>query len=147
MNSDRVSKMGEHNFRKFAAASAIFASIVSCASAPPGPLVSSLSVSAPSAKLEIATSEQLAVRVSGAGGHGVFWKVIEGERGGTVSSSGLYVAPPRAGVFHVIAISVVDLSKSSTTAIEVVQPKTLIDSTALQPHAALTSNWARPSRL
>jgi hypothetical protein len=147
MDRDKASKMGEHNFRNFAAAGAVFASIVSCAAAPPGPLVSSLSVAAPSAKLEIATSEQLAVRISGAGGHGVFWRVIEGERGGTVSSSGLYVAPPRAGMFHVIAISVVDISMSSTTAIEVVQPKTLTDCTAQQPQAALTSNWARPSRL
>jgi hypothetical protein len=128
MNSDKASKMGEHNFRNFAAAGAIFASIVSCAAAPPSPLISLIDVTSPSAKLEIATSEQLAVRISGAGGHGVFWKVIEGERGGTVSASGLYVAPPRAGVFHVIAISVVDLSMSATTAIEVVQPRTLIES-------------------
>lgn len=136
--------MGQHNFRNFAAAGAIFASVVSCAAAPPSPLISFISVSAPSAKIEIATSELLSVRISGAGNHGVFWKVMEGERGGSINESGVYVAPPRTGVFHLIAISVVDLSMSATLAIEVVGPPALVEHAP--PHVELTSNWPRPSR-
>ncbi len=42
----------------------------------------------------------------------VDWTVQEGAPGGTVSSDGIYMAPPTVGTYHVVATSVADPSKS-----------------------------------
>ncbi len=49
----------------------------------------------------------------------VTWSVKEGDRGGTVSSTGLYTAPSSPGVYHVVASSRLDPAWSATAAIHV----------------------------
>ncbi len=49
----------------------------------------------------------------------VTWSVKEGDRGGTVSSTGLYTAPGAPGVYHVVASSRLDPAWSASAAIHV----------------------------
>jgi hypothetical protein len=49
----------------------------------------------------------------------ITWRVVEGAAGGTVSSSGAYVAPMTAGTFHVTAISQADPAQSATSVVTV----------------------------
>lgn len=52
----------------------------------------------------------------------VTWSVAEGVAGGTVSSEGVYVAPPTAGTYHVVATSVADPSQGDTASVTVTAP-------------------------
>jgi hypothetical protein len=47
------------------------------------------------------------------------WQVLQGN-GGSISSSGLYTAPPAAGTFQIIAISKADPTKSALATVTVV---------------------------
>jgi hypothetical protein len=49
----------------------------------------------------------------------VIWSVEEGATGGSVSDTGTYTAPPAMGVYHVIATSKADPSKSATATVSV----------------------------
>ncbi len=77
--------------------------------------------------------------VSGTNNTGVTWRVEEGAAGGSVTSDGRYVAPALAGVYHVVATSKADPSKSGKANVTV--PLTLTPST---PTATMTLNESRP---
>lgn len=55
---------------------------------------------------------QLTARVTNATNTSVTWSVQEGAAGGTVSASGLYTAPTSPGIYHVVATSVEDPTKT-----------------------------------
>lgn len=59
-------------------------------------------------------------QVSGTTNAGVEWSVEE-EGGGSVSASGDYVAPDKAGTYHVIATSLADRSVTATAVVTVVE--------------------------
>lgn len=61
----------------------------------------------------------LAATVTNATNSAVTWRVVEGAAGGTVASNGVYTAPSAAGVYHVVATSVEDPSKSATAQVTV----------------------------
>ena len=49
----------------------------------------------------------------------VQWSVLEGAAGGTITAGGLYTAPGVVGTYHVVATSLADPSKSSTSVVTV----------------------------
>lgn len=49
------------------------------------------------------------------------WSVQEGPAGGTVTSSGMYTAPPVSGTYHVIATNKADPTKTGTATVRVIQ--------------------------
>ena len=53
------------------------------------------------------------------GNSGVNWTVQEGAAGGSITSSGVYTAPNKAGNFHIVATSQIDPSKSSIAVVTV----------------------------
>ncbi|GMU08674.1 Ig-like domain-containing protein [Corallococcus caeni] len=61
----------------------------------------------------------LSVQVTGTNNHAVQWAVQGGDDNGTVSSTGVYRAPRRAGTFTVTATSVADPSKSDSATLTV----------------------------
>ena len=58
--------------------------------------------------------------VSGTSDTTVTWNVLEGATAGTISTAGVYTAPTTLGTYHVVATSVVDISKSATATVTVV---------------------------
>jgi hypothetical protein len=52
-------------------------------------------------------------------GPGVNWSIQEGSAGGDVNAAGIYTAPANEGVYHVIATSKADPSKSATATVSV----------------------------
>jgi hypothetical protein len=61
----------------------------------------------------------LAATVTNATNGAVTWRVVEGAAGGAVASNGVYTAPSAGGVYHVVATSVEDPSKSATAQVTV----------------------------
>jgi hypothetical protein len=70
------------------------------------------------ATVQPAGSRAFTVVVSGSDQR-VAWSVVEGSAGGLVDSYGVYHAPPLPGVFHLVATSVADRSRSATAVITV----------------------------
>ncbi|MCY1018936.1 beta strand repeat-containing protein [Pyxidicoccus sp. MSG2] len=64
-------------------------------------------------------SASLSAQVTGTNLTAVQWAVVGGDENGTVSSTGTYRAPRRAGTFTVTATSVADASKSDSATITV----------------------------
>jgi hypothetical protein len=62
---------------------------------------------------------QFYATVTGTTNTAVTWSVQEGSAGGTVSSGGLYTAPPTAGTYHVLAQSVADKTKTGSAVVTV----------------------------
>jgi len=58
--------------------------------------------------------------VNGTSNTAVTWSLQEGSAGGTIAADGLYTAPSNLGIFHVMAASVADPTKSGTATITVV---------------------------
>jgi beta-glucanase (GH16 family) len=75
----------------------------------------SIAISPESASLALSGTQQFTATVSGASNSAVSWSTT----GGTVSSSGLYMAPSTAGVYTVIATSVADSSQSASAHVAV----------------------------
>jgi Abnormal spindle-like microcephaly-assoc'd, ASPM-SPD-2-Hydin/Galactose oxidase, central domain len=73
-----------------------------------------VTISPGSVNLVAGGSEQFSAAVTGTNNTAVNWSVLEGAQGGTVTSTGLYAAPPYAGAFHVVATSQADSSQSAT---------------------------------
>lgn len=63
-------------------------------------------------------SQQFTAAVTGTSKTGVSWKVVEAG-GGSINSTGLYVAPAAAGTFTVVATSLADPSKSASATVDV----------------------------
>jgi hypothetical protein len=74
------------------------------------------------AQVTFAGHVQFTAAVVGLSTTTVAWTVKEGSMGGTVSSTGLYIAPSISGVFHVTATSTSDASESDTATITVSAP-------------------------
>ncbi|HET8724175.1 MAG TPA: kelch repeat-containing protein [Anaeromyxobacteraceae bacterium] len=90
----------------------------------PAPVV--VTVDPPSASLVAGASMQFVAIVGGTSNTAVTWSVQESV-GGTVSSTGSYVAPATAGTYHVVATSVADptVSGSATVTVTVPAPPTI----------------------
>ncbi|MDG2532040.1 glycoside hydrolase family 18 protein [Sphingomonas sp. HITSZ_GF] len=80
-----------------------------------------ITVTPATAALTANGSQQFACAVSGATDAGCTWTVQEAN-GGTVSATGLYVAPGTAGTFHVVARSVADTGKTASATVTVSLP-------------------------
>ena len=78
----------------------------------------SISLSPANASLQTGAQQQFIASVSGTTNTGVTWTASRG----TVSTSGLYVAPSVAGSFTVTATSAADSSKSASAVVTVSQP-------------------------
>ncbi len=77
-------------------------------------------VIAPGAAGVLAGSQQtFTAFVSGAFDPRVTWSVQEGAAGGTITPDGLYTAPSTEGVYHVVATSVEDATKSASVPVSV----------------------------
>jgi hypothetical protein len=78
-----------------------------------------VSISPSMVALSGGATQQFAAAVAGAESTDVEWTVQEGATGGTVDATGLYTAPATAGVFHVVAASVLDKSAKATATVTV----------------------------
>jgi len=78
----------------------------------------SISVAPGTVNLQSGAQQQFNASVSGTTNTGVTWSAS----GGTVSTSGLYVAPKLAGTFTVTATSAADSSRSASAVVTVSQP-------------------------
>lgn len=72
-------------------------------------------------ELEYAEEVQLRAAVSGTPDQRIRWTVVESE-GGEINEAGVYRAPARAGVFHVMATSVADPRRSASIEVTVREP-------------------------
>jgi hypothetical protein len=78
----------------------------------------SVAVSPTSASIQTGSQQQFSASVSGTTNTAVTWTTS----GGTVSTSGLYTAPPSGGTYTVTATSAGDTSKSASATVTVSQP-------------------------
>ncbi len=74
-------------------------------------------------------SYQFSANVTGSLNTAVTWSVQEGASGGTISATGLYTAPAKAGTYHVIATSQADATKSASAAVAITIPSPTFTST------------------
>lgn len=85
--------------------------------------------------VQVGESHRFSATVSG-GNSDVRWSITEGAAGGSISGTGLYVAPLSGGSFTVVATSVADASKTASATVTVVEPlsiSVLPATTALNP--------------
>lgn len=75
----------------------------------------SVAISPTSASLSAGASQQFTANVSGTSNTAVTWSAS----GGTISSTGLYIAPSTTGTYTVTATSVADTTKSASAALTV----------------------------
>jgi hypothetical protein len=83
------------------------------------PPVVTVSLSPSSGATDACLSLTFRATVTGAADTSVTWTVQEGAAGGTITSAGVYTAPPDAGTYHVVATSRADPSKSAVAAVVV----------------------------
>jgi len=76
-------------------------------------------VSPASTSLVPSGAQDFVATVTGTTNTDVTWSVSEGSAGGSVSSSGHYLAPSSTGTYHVVATSLADGTKSATAAVTV----------------------------
>ncbi|MGC4119944.1 MAG: Ig-like domain-containing protein [Myxococcales bacterium] len=91
------------------------AATITVTTAPPPVTVT---VSPKPASVKAGEVQQFTATVTGADDTAVTWSVQEAG-GGTVSGTGLYVAPSAAGTYHVVATSVADATKSDSATVTV----------------------------
>ena len=96
----------------------------------------SISVSPNTSSLSTGGQEQFAANVSGTSNTAVTWSAS----GGTVSTTGLYVAPGAAGTYTVVAVSAADPTKSASAAVSVSAPAPI--SVSVSPNTvAMPQKW------
>lgn len=76
-----------------------------------------VTISPSSVNLPIGGSQQFTATVAGATDTSVTWTILEGTSGGTVSNSGLYAAPGAVGLYHVVATSNADNTRSAVATV------------------------------
>lgn len=76
-----------------------------------------VTISPSSVNLPVNGSQQFTATVTGATDTSVTWTILEGTSGGTVSSSGLYAAPGTVGLYHVVATSNADNTRSAVATV------------------------------
>lgn len=81
-----------------------------------------VTVSPGAVRLAPGGTQTFASVVTGTANVSVTWSVTEGSAGGSVSSTGSYVAPGTNGTYHVVATSNADSSKSATATVTVATP-------------------------
>jgi hypothetical protein len=79
----------------------------------------SIAVSPSSVSVPTGAVQSFVATVTNSTNTGATWSVQEGAAGGTITSSGVYTAPPTAGTYHVIATSVADATKKATATVTV----------------------------
>ena len=110
----------------------ILASCGGSTSPTPTPLPVSVSISQSSVNMTSGETRTFSATVTGSLNQMVTWSVQEGSAGGTINSSGVYMAPDTFGTFHVVATSQADSTKSATATV-VVGPLSI----TISPSAAL----------
>ena len=78
-----------------------------------------VSISPSAISVGAAGNQQFAATVTGSLNQSVTWGVQEGSAGGTITSGGLYTAPSTPGIYHVVATSEADNSRSATATVTV----------------------------
>jgi hypothetical protein len=113
-------------FRIRALAVPLLLTVAACRASPPAAPTPVVRVEVSPAAAEIVTRGTVAysARVTGSAVTQVAWSVQEAE-GGTIDGTGLYTAPAVTGVFHVVATSAADASKSGRGTVTVVAPAAL----------------------
>jgi chitinase len=81
----------------------------------PGPV--SVRVSPPTTSGTLGDTVNFSAQVSGSGNQAVTWTIQEAPAGGAISSTGVYTAPAVPGVYHIVATSQADPSKSALATI------------------------------
>ncbi|HEX4382647.1 MAG TPA: hypothetical protein VH083_06850, partial [Myxococcales bacterium] len=94
----------------------------------------SVSVAPATASLLVNATQSFSAAVTGSANTAVSWTVQEGAAGGSISAAGAYTAPASAGLFHVIATSQADTSKSASATVTVTAPVPV--SVAVSPKTA-----------
>ncbi len=79
----------------------------------------SLSVSPANGSVGVGGTQAFTATVTGSANKGVTWSVREGTAGGTMDSGGNYTAPGTIGVYHVIATSQANTTKTATVPVTV----------------------------
>jgi hypothetical protein len=90
----------------------------------------SVSVTPSSATIDACRTTTFNATVTGNTNKNVTWSVREGATGGTVTSAGLYTAPPTAGTYHVVATSQADATRVGEAAVTIGPEKILSVSVA-----------------
>ncbi len=90
----------------------------------------SISVTPGAATLTVGQSQPFTVSIANARNTAVTWSVQEGAAGGSITAGGIYTAPMKAGIYHVVAVSVADASKTASAAITATAPAPAFTSTA-----------------
>lgn len=85
----------------------------------------SVSVNPPAATLPAGGSITFSASVANSTNQGVTWSVQEGGAGGSITASGVYVAPGASGTYHVIATSVAVPAATATATVTVALPVTI----------------------
>src|SRR6202035_3932355 len=78
----------------------------------------------------VGQSQTFTAVVTNSSNTAVTWSIQEGASGGTISASGVYTAPMKSGVYHVVVVSIADASKSASAAITTTAPAPGFTSTA-----------------
>jgi len=81
-----------------------------------------IGVTPTSAQVATGQTVQFLPEVTGTTNLAATWTIQEGTSGGTVSSTGLYTAPGKAGTYHVVATSVADPTQTCTATVTVYAP-------------------------
>lgn len=85
---------------------------------PPAPVV--VVTVAPTAAADACRTLTLTAAVSGTTNQAVTWSVLETD-GGTITPAGVYTAPSTAGIYHAVATSQADPTRSASVAITVTE--------------------------
>jgi hypothetical protein len=88
---------------------------------PPPPPNVAVTVTPPSGGVDACRSLALSATVTGTANQAVTWSVLEGAAGGAVSATGVYTAPDTGGIYHVVATSVADPTRTATAAVTVTE--------------------------
>jgi sugar lactone lactonase YvrE len=99
-----------------------------------------VSINPSSTTLGFGGTEQFSATVTGTTNTAVFWSVLEGSVGGTISGSGLYTASATPGTFHVIATSSASASSFAVAAITVSIAPTI--TIGVTPPSATVATWS-----
>lgn len=85
----------------------------------PPPVV--VTVTPATAAVDACLTLTLAATVTGTTSTAVTWSVLEGAAGGSITPGGVYTASSIGGVYHMVATSVADPSKSATATVTVTE--------------------------
>jgi hypothetical protein len=85
----------------------------------PPPVV--VTVTPATATVDACLTLTLAATVTGTSSTAVTWSVLEGAAGGSITPGGVYTASSTGGIYHLVATSVADPSKSATATVTVTE--------------------------